>query len=243
MILINFNEGVVAMFRDTQGNVEQFICLAVSRKEHAYCIGGKRLDNQTWCRIVNDISGGAIIEQNCKYQDGNRVSVCDIVSVKCLQQSPCGHHLENVCIDLQQRYWTKIGSVSWSYLQQLVDKDNGLWENGHHSSNGFNNRVQEQFVDNQLGSLRFIKINDLTLRVFDNGYGLKKYGLFTYESIQYQLNLTDPYWEEMIYKGDIVDGHHFNDEVLCCISLASAFSDKYCYKLLASIITKEMVEK
>lgn len=62
---------------------------------------------------------------------------------------------------------------------------------------------------------------------------------FTYQGVPYDLMVTDPVAEKVFLARP--NGNYPLQDVCFCISLAEAHTDGYCYKLVAAVISPELL--
>ncbi len=122
--------------------------------------------------------------------------------------------------------WRFRGRLGWNDLDGLLDRPAPLWENGHHSSCGHNDRVPPGAADD---SLRLIRVSRFDLVITDDG---KLRGRFRYLDTDYDLVVTDRWLSALRHRPPAI--HRLTDVVLC-VSLGEIFQD-YCYKLVASLL-------
>jgi len=107
---------------------------------------------------------------------------------------------------------------------------------------GLNDRVTSEVAAKLKGSLSLIKPEDLNVCVQTEGaeFGNPRRRVraeFKYGGTKYILVVTDPVAERsFLAKGK---GEYPVADTFLCVSLAGAHTDGYCYKLVASIISKE----
>lgn len=227
------------MINDGPNLVERIVCLANSRKIAGRCVAGKRVSNQSWIRPVSDRPGHEISELDRRYSDGKTAQLLDVIDIPCIEARPNRHQGENVLID-DRFYWEKKGRASWQDILALVDQDADLWANGSSAYYNRNNRVPEALIDEDVGSLRLIELDEIVLHAgpkapdFGNMKPIVR-ASFKYGGHEYKLDVTDPEYERAcLEKGT---GEYHLNSVIACVSLAELHTDGYAYKLVASIIT------
>jgi hypothetical protein len=223
--------------------IEQIVCLANSRKIAGRCIAGKRVGNQSWCRPISSRPKHEISDSNRRYPDGKTAQLLDVIEIPCVEERPNGHQSENVLID-DRFCWKKKGRASWQDILTLIDQGADLWVNGFSAYYNKNNRVPEVLIDEDRGSLRLIKLDEIVLHAgpkapdFGNMKPVVR-ASFEYQGQEYKLDLTDPEYEtDCLAKKT---GECCFKSVVTCISLTELYTDGYAYKLVASIITPERI--
>ncbi|BCX88947.1 hypothetical protein MIN45_P1317 [Methylomarinovum tepidoasis] len=195
------------------------VCLANSYKHQGSCIAGKIWDGSRpgqWVRPVADAGGGALPRR--ALQPGA------VVEMPLAGRVPLGHQRENYL--LGEGHWRMLGHLPWSGLTDFLDPPAPLWQSGHHSSCGLNDRVPAGTASE---SLRLIAVDRLDLTVTDEG---KLRGQFRYQGMDYDLCVTDRRWRCCHVR--YLCGRPLQNVILC-ISLGEDFKG-YCYKLIAAIL-------
>lgn len=214
------------------------ICLANSRKISGRCIAGKDPNDGHWIRPVSERDTHEISESDRQYQDGSTAQVLDIIEIPCKALAPQGYQSENVTIDADF-YWKKIGNVTFDDLARLVDPGPLPWASDSSYSN-LNDRVPEAQLNPQLGSLRLIHVDRLTLVVEPKAPAFNDMkrvvrAEFIYNRTNYRIAVTDPVIErEYKSRGD---GRYEVHSAYLCISLGELFNG-YAYKLVAGLFTR-----
>jgi hypothetical protein len=155
--------------------IERIVCLANSRKVAGRCVAGKRMGDQSWLRPISDRPGHEISKFEQCYPDRKMVHLFDVVEIPCVKKQPCGHQSENVLID-DRFYWKRKGRLAWKDVLALVDQDADLWVNGFSAYHNRNNRVPARLIDEDGGSLRLIKLDEIVLYAGSKtpGFGNRK---------------------------------------------------------------------
>ncbi len=222
--------------------VKRMICLANSRKINGRCVAGIELaENRRvgWIRPVSAREHEEVSEYERQYEDGSDPRVLDVIDVPLLAAKPHGYQQENWLLDPKQ-YWVKVGRASWNDLGRLIDPAAPLWTDGHSTYNGRNDMIPLDRATGLTSSLRFVRVERLTLSVFKPGeaFGNPKrrvQGRFVHHGRGYRLWVTDPGYErEYLLKPD---GDYEVGESLLTISLGEPHNDA-CYKLVAAIIER-----
>lgn len=219
---------------------KRIVCLANSRKITARCIAGKDTDDGSWVRPVSNRESHEISEEDRRYEDGTTAQVFDIITIPCVGVSPHGHQPENVLID-ERYYWVKEGDATFDELADYIDDGPLPWAND--STYGkINDRVPEAQLNPQQGSLRFIHVDSVTIKVETKtlyGTAIEKRvvrAAFQHHGTRYCLDVTDPVIERRYLQRGL--GQYPLGEAYLCISLGELFHG-YVYKLVCTIITGE----
>ena len=220
----------------------KFICLANSRKLSGRCVAGKLLDGN-WIRPVSARNEGELSEEERRYEDGSDPQLLDLITLQIIGPRPKDYQTENILID-DGFYWVRNQRVAWEALPPYVDKVAGpLWANNSHTYHGFNDKVTLEHATGFNYSLRFIHVQQLSLRVFATGaaFGNHKRSVqatFSWMGENYKLKVTDPAIEAFYFARD--EEHHQLPESFLTISLSEPSPhDNCCYKLVAAVITRD----
>lgn len=227
--------------------VKRIVCLANSRKLSGRCLAGKELHANgpgAWIRPVSNRSSEEVSERERQYEDGSDPKVLDIVDVPLKERRPKHYQSENWLLD-SERYWVRVGKMSWSELHGISDDPVLLWLNTSSTNAGLNDRVGESDASKLTASLYLLHLRELTLRVFAPGeaFGDPKRRVqadFRHHKIQYQLWVTDPVFERNYLAKP--DGEYRVSECFVTVSLGEPHKGS-CYKLVAAIITPERERK
>jgi len=217
--------------------VKRLVCLANSKKLSERCVAGKEVgDNRPsgWIRPVSAREHGEVSRVDRMYADRSDPNVRDLMDVQLLEPRPKDYQQENWLLDPATR-WRCAGRASWELLQRLVDPPEPLWIDGHSTMRGENDEIPLGKTVALRTSLRLIRVDRLTLSVF-NHYGRRKVqGQFEHAGTHYRLYVTDPTYE-IPYAGR-PDGNYKIGECIMTISLSEPFLEQNaCYKLIAAII-------
>lgn len=233
------------MSSDAPNSIETIVCLANSRKISGRCIAGKRISDNSWFRPISNRAGHEISESDRRYSDGTTAQLLDVIEIPCIEKRPNRHQSENVLID-DRFYWAKKRRASWDDVLGLVDHGADLWANGYSAYYNRNNRVPDGLIDENGGSLRLIKLDEMVLHAGPKApeFGDMKLVVrasFNYRGQHYKLDVTDPEYERAcLEKGA---GEYRIPSVVACISLSEPHTNQngetFAYKLVASIITRE----
>jgi len=220
------------------------VCLANSRKTTGRCIAGKEIDGTgktgQWIRLISSRPTHEISELEMLYSDGETVRLLEVMEIPCEKPAPQGHQPENVLIDARF-FWQRRDRANWQALNQMLDEPDPLWISGFSTRQGQNNRIPENLLNPQQGSLRLIALDQILLHAGPKAprFGDMKQVVrasFNYLGEPYCLDVTDPVIESYFLK--IGGGEHTLDVAVACISLTEPW-EGYVYKLVASIITRK----
>lgn len=215
------------------------VCLANSRKHSGRCVAGIEWNGHergSWIRPVSERSGHEVSEKERNYKDGSDPQVLDIVSVPLLKATPSGHQSENWLIEAE-RPWMKKGQVTWDDLPDLESDPTDLWSNeAPDSYSGTNDRVTLEHAGTAADSLRLIRVTNLQIQTLNGYNGRQARAYFTYLGRHYNLTVTDPVIDDHYLA--MINGTHSVGDAFLTVSLGEGFTDDYCYKLVAAIITK-----
>ncbi|EHK8987358.1 hypothetical protein KCU38_004461 [Vibrio vulnificus] len=199
--------------------VKTLVILAKSIKHQAYCVAGKCLATGQWVRPVSSASGGAISAQQSQVTNPYgtySLNVLQNVEIDFSSHSPLINQPENYLIS--NKAWLQRFNTSLSALGQYLDTPASLW--------GQSDRVSYMLI--RLGmvpvpqSLYLVKVTNLNL--YFNNFN-KRRASFTYNSINYDLAVTDPNFSVLI---------DAKLQSILCISLGENHQGS-CFKLVASI--------
>lgn len=222
--------------------IKRMVCLANSRKLTGRCIAGREVDGSEprgWVRPVSARQHQEVSERERQYEDGSDPAVLDIIDVPLLRSVPETFQQENWLLD-PERYWVKVGEISWWELASLVDPVEPLWIDGHSTYNGRNDQIPEDVAATLTSSLRLIYVRSLRLRVFapSASFGDTKRRVqaqFEHAGSRYALWVTDPIYERRFLAQD--DGFYDLDECFLTVSLGEPFNGAT-YKLVATVVER-----
>jgi hypothetical protein len=226
------------------GQTKTVVCLADSRKHSGRCIAGKEVlagGYGGWIRPVSARQSAEISEEERRYENGALPRVLDIIEIPLIGATPQLYQSENYVIDAEY-YWVKKGEVSWAHIKQLVDQPAPLWTNNDSTYYGLNDRVKVDIASKLKNSLMLIKPEELTLKVVTEGgeFGNPRRRVradFRHVGTSYSLIVTDPAAERALLAKPNAEYRMKNTHL--CISLGEAHTDGSCYKLVATVISKE----
>ena len=222
-----------------------------------------------WIRPVSAREHQEVSEYERQYEDGSDPRLLDVLDVPVLEHKPAHYQQENWLLDPEQ-YWRKIGKYEWARLSRFAeasktletpstnaealksimrdlasdcDPINGkglLWRSDHSSFNGKHDRIPIAKANDEISSLKLIKLDKLELEVSAPGeaFGSRKrrvQGKFTFSRRQYALWVTDPAIErEYLRKAD---GTYQLGECYLTISLGEPYKG-FVYKMIAAVMEK-----
>lgn len=197
------------------------VVFANSIKHGQHCVAGKCLVTKMWIRPVADHAGSELTHDQVMYE--NKFGKFSLKTLQNIEMNlthsvPLPHQPENHLVDnttWQQRYSTSVGEIS-----QFLDSPASLWGNG--------NSVSHNDILNSLvridQSLYLVQVSDLVL--YRNEHD-KRRAKFNYQSIGYDLPVTDPKFDKITTENQATSG-------VLCVSLGEPFNGR-CYKLVAAI--------
>ena len=218
---------------------KSMVCFAVSRKYKGYCVAGKEMVKESQSSWIRPVSSGAMGElplKTIQMEGGNKPAFLDIVKIAIKKPLPHYYQSENCLVDVKKR-WKKVGQLKIEELVHYCDDVNCLWENGHHSVNGMNDKIPIEMANERCeSSLVLIQPRELYL-VLSTGLTFKQKIRveFVYNETTYNLALTDPFVEKTC--AERAEGRYMIEDnpIYLCISLGEPLSG-FCYKLVAGII-------
>lgn len=217
----------------------QIVCLANSRKNSGRCIAGKVTSDRnagTWLRPIGTSASHEITERDREYDDGSTAQKLDVIDITFTGAPAQGFQRENHIIN-DNVYWEKVGQFTVNDLARLVDAPLSLWENGHSSYSGRNDRVPVEALTAPRQTLYLISPENVRFTVDAEGaaFGNPKRVVrakFTYNQQAYALRVTDPEVEQH-YKAQR-DGEYPANVNYLTISLGEPY-EGYAYKLIAAV--------
>jgi len=221
------------------------VCLANSRKPGGRCVAGKealRDGYGGWIRPVSARPSAEISFEERQYESGKDLKILDVIEIPMIAPVPRVHQTENHMIDATF-YWTKKKSLQWDDLEVLVEKPSQLWGTGESTYHGTNDRISQASAAKFDWSLCLIKPKDVSIRVLTPGadFGNHKRAArarFTHRGVIYDFKVTDPIAEQAFLARENGE-YELDQDLFFCLSLAEAHTDGYCYKLIATVISKE----
>jgi DNA-directed RNA polymerase specialized sigma24 family protein len=145
---------------------KSMVCFAVSRKYKGYCVAGKKWSNDPespWFRPVSASAMGELPLKTIQLEDGKKPAFLDIVTIAIKKPLPHYYQAENCLVDGGRR-WEKKGRLKPEELVDYCDHVDTLWENGHHSVHGMNDRIPIEVANERCeSSLVLIEPRDFCL--------------------------------------------------------------------------------
>jgi hypothetical protein len=219
---------------------KDIICLANSIKYNKRCIAGKDAADLQWIRPVSDTEHGELTEEQIKYANGEEPVLLDIIRINFKSTSPKYYQPENHIIS--DNKWLKIGSFPKDKLDDICDTPETIWTNNHPDTRS----ISLEFLRSTriASSLLLIKANSLKIERSDFREKKKYRAVFTYNTTEYNLPITDPVIRKEFE--NIPPGiYPVKDRyIYLCLSISEPFQpldsseESYCYKLVAAIIRK-----
>lgn len=221
----------------------QFVCLASSKKPYGRCIAGKLWGGENhgaWIRPVSNREHDSISDAERTYANGRTAQVRDLTTVTFsgLQNHPYQHENHLIC---HPPLWASQGQLSLNDIAQLEDHPETLWESGHHSRCGVNDRVPPESLNVRRQSLFLIRPDRVSVRVSAESaqwgnHRLKARASFSYNRIQYAFSVTDELAESH-FLGLGAGTHHPEGITYFTVSLGDIDPNTgYAYKLVAAIL-------
>ncbi len=216
---------------------KRLVCLANSRKYLGRCIAGKEVGPGFvggWVRPVSERSTTELAREEGRYADGKDPKILDVMDVGLVEPAPRAYQTENHLID-KARGYRFVGEWPWRRMRELIDRPETLWTNGSSARYGVNDRVKAEEAEKFTTSLALIEPENLTMRVFSEGGKPRVRARFRYAGVEHVFSVTDPFTEWAWLPKP--DGEYAMPEALLCVSLGEPFTDGYCYKLVATVLT------
>lgn len=229
-----------------QSMTKKIVCFANSRKHAGRCIAGKEVQSDgqagAWVRPVSMRQGHEISEEEMRYENGQNPALLDIVRIEMVGYKPSGFQSENYVIN-DDFYWEKTGCLNWESVNRFLDAPAILWKNESSSYYGLHDRVSYAETVNFQESIYLVKPESLSIIVRTEGQEFnnpkrKVRAKFVYRGVEYLLSITDPVVESALLSINNNQYEGLSDTYLC-VSLSEPFSDQLCYKLVASIVSKQ----
>lgn len=220
---------------------KQIVCLASSRKSSGRRVAGREWSEERgpgdWIRPVSARVGEEVAFLERQYEDGGEPHLLDIVEIPVLRARPKHHQAENWLLDPARR-WRRAGRFAGN-LSILEDAADALWENGHSSKIGMNDRIPQALAHSMSDSLRLIEVERLSLWVCAPGEAFgnprkRVQGRFSWAGCQHAMWMTDGHYEP-IFKAKSF-GLYQMGACHLTISLGESYDDGFCYKFIAAII-------
>ncbi|HGM4966969.1 MULTISPECIES: dual OB domain-containing protein [Pseudomonas] len=176
----------------------QFVCLASSIKHEGLCIAGKIWDGQnpgSWIRPVSNRPKDSISNAERTYGNGQPAQLLDLTTISFSAEQPHPYQNENHII-LHPPLWASERRLALEEIEALEDRPEQLWELGHRSRCGVNDRVPEDLLTGRRQTLYLIRPQNISVTVSAesaewNNPKLTARASFTYSGNQYALSITD----------------------------------------------------
>lgn len=216
---------------------KKIICLANSIKIGGKCVAGKHYWTGRWIRPANTY--GPLRDEQIKLDDGTAPKALDIIKIPLKERNPNKCQPENITVKNDQ--WIKTGTYHTDKIRSLEDKPVTLFADDPSCEP---DRITENFADtNRITySLTLISPIDPEISV-EHRFGDKKVrAIFNYNSIDYDLGVTDTVYKNKYLGYDCNIYHIETGSILFCISLGGLMWNRYSkrnesFKLVAGIIT------
>ncbi|WP_313455526.1 dual OB domain-containing protein [Pseudomonas sp.] len=176
----------------------QFVCLASSIKHEGLCIAGKVWDGQnagTWIRPVSNRQRDSISYVERTYGNGQPAQLLDLTTVHFSGEQAHPYQNENHII-CHPPLWASERRLALEEIETLEDRPDQLWELGHRSRCGVNDRVPEELLTGRRQTLYLIRPENISVTVAAesaewNNPKLTARASFTYNGEDYALSITD----------------------------------------------------
>lgn len=224
---------------------KQILCLANSRKYGGRCVVGKEvLPDRTlaWVRPVSDYGKGEVMPDEMCFDDESMPQLLDVIEVPLVEPKPLSYQPENWL--LAPEPWTKQRMADKANIERWLDAPAPLWESGHHTAQGKNDRFPYDATQTLADSARFIGVPSLEVTVTerkDDGGTIRKHfrGSFAHAGDVYDLRITDIDFEERyseIRPGKLRLGKSYLTVTVGEPFRPVEYEPDYHYKLIAAII-------
>ncbi|HTS66207.1 MAG TPA: hypothetical protein VMH28_29490 [Candidatus Acidoferrales bacterium] len=223
--------------------LKRIVCLANSRKYAGRCIAGKEAVPNgfgAWVRPVSARATTELARDERRYRDGRDPRILDVMDVALREPAPNGYQTENHLIDLARGY-RKVGEAPWDLVDAMLDHPGTLWTNASSSHHGRNDRVAVSQAAEFTWSLALIRPESLAIRVRVESGKPRVRACFRYRGVPYTFGVTDPFTEWAWLKRP--DGEYPVEGAVLCVSLGEPYTDGYCYKLVATVLTPPPVSQ
>lgn len=224
---------------------KQILCLANSRKFGGRCVVGKEIlpdHTLAWVRPVSDYGKGEVMPDEMCFEDESLPQLLDVIEVPLLEPIPLPYQPENWL--LAPEPWTKLRVGDKANIERWLDASALLWQNGHHTAQGKNDRFPYDVTQTLTDSARLISVPSLdvtvTERKDDAGTVRRQLrGSFGHAGDIYDLRITDIDFEERY--AEARPGKLRLGKSYLTVTVGEPFrpvehEPKYHYKLIAAII-------
>jgi len=209
----------------------RFVCLANSFKEGGRCLAGIVLDNNNkpvienalpkWIRPVSNTPHGVVPVELV-----TEVEVPDIIEIEITDPIPDGYQSENVLFNFDSI--KIVGKLPHADLIHFCEDAKMIFENTRKA-------IHETKIGFLTYSLIFICVDKFEVTESKKFGKLKRRLVFAYNGHAYDLPITDPLF---LYHYQTDSTFLKNaDKLFLTLSMSVPFSDGFCYKLVACILT------
>lgn len=201
---------------------DTIVILANSIKHGLRCVAGKSVTTGKWVRLVANVEGGAVTNDQASYTNKYGFFVAkpmQKIIMNIARPVPLINQPENVLVESG---WTQNFNIGLDDLPQYQDYPESLWGNGKRIDG--TEIVSGEYVVGQ--SLYLVKVESLTL--FRSGEK-KRRVTFKYGMVNYDLPATCTNFDSV----ESGESQHNNWVV---VSLGEAHTDGYHYKIVATIL-------
>ena len=147
---------------------KQILCLANSRKYGGRCVVGKEvLADRTlvWVRPVGSSPTGEVMPDEMCFEDESLPQLLDVIEVPLLEPNPLPYQPENWLAAPEP--WTRLRVADKANIERWLDAPAPLWENGHDTAQGTNDRFPYVAGESLEDSARFVSVPSLDITVSD----------------------------------------------------------------------------
>ena len=180
----------------------EVIILAMSAKNHNFCVGGVDSKTGEWIRLVSSDKKicEALTPEMITFEGGAKCSPLDKISVSVIKQVPMGHQPENLLID-EKKKLKKIERVSLEDIFQVHPVENGRKDVRRFLENECPYFNSQEILEIKR-SLYLIEVRDL--KIYKNDYNKYK-ASFNYLGKDYiNISMTDPtHFSKLNYSYDV----------------------------------------
>ena len=217
---------------------KEIVCLSISTKMGGSCVAGKDIKNNEWIRPISTRDYEQIESQDMKYENNNLPELLDIIKIPLKERRPSKFQPENILID-DEYCWEFIGKYPVNELDNLCDTPEVIFAN----EGAMKDRLSPEFIDSNKCDTSLILIKPEWIKIkrddvpTERGTKRKVRAVFSYNSMTYDLGITDPKCKnEYLTKDSGYYEIHYNN-IYLCISLGEPCPyDSHYYKLVASVI-------
>ena len=239
----------------------EIICLAKSIKNGSFCIAGLKTDGSGWLRPVSDREDGTLYLQNLTLDNGNEPQLFDIIKIHFIKERIQYHQPENWVID-RNKVWDFIGRATLEQAQKLINPEVIKHHNFPKLLGNLENKTNYEDLKKAPAesSLALIMPNQIQWCINTFSNKRKATVIFSLGETSYNFPITDPVWKSKLEQ--LNDGRYSSKELIdklelehfdpkkffFTISLGEPFApsnseQKFCYKLVASVINSSDVKK